>query len=71
MGMLMGSLRQLPAFSIPVLPDAKSSIRDHPAAPQMWVALLLGSEGAWGNRRRWGWRERQHSPSIALSPDRR
>lgn len=33
MGMLMGSLGQLAAFSIPVLPGAMSSIRDHPAAP--------------------------------------
>lgn len=68
MGMLMGSLGQVPGFSIPVSPDAKSSIRDHPAAPQQQVPLLLGSEGFPGGQGEMVME--QHSPSIALSPNR-
>lgn len=46
-----GSPGQVPAFSIPVFPDAKHGIGDHPGAPSpphRWVRLLLRRESCWG-----------------------
>ncbi|OPJ66035.1 ladinin-1 isoform A [Patagioenas fasciata monilis] len=75
--MLMGSLGQLPAFSTTILPDAKSSIRDHPAAPKMQVPLLLWSEGCLGEQGEMGMEGKaaqpQHRPvpkqALSLSQD--
>lgn len=76
LGMLAGSLGQVPAFSIPASPNAKHSIGDHLERPSNGSDCCWGVKAAWGARGDGdggGGREEQHTlwhcpvPKQALS----
>lgn len=57
LGMLAGSLGQVPAFSIPISPNAKHGIGDHLERPSNGSDCCWGVKAAWGSKGRWGWRQ--------------